>query len=109
VEALDHASLTLSTDYGARVFDEDDVRRIRRRGTHAIAGAGLAGALTGLAITAAGAAAYGRNEGGGMCGGCVAQWSTKTVPIGAAVGTLIGFAVDLSTRRTVFKAPGKSP
>ena len=106
VEALDESSLMLSTDSGARVFAEDDVRRIRRRGTHSMASGGFAGALTGFAITAVAAAAYGMNE-GGMCGGCLVQWSTTTVPIGAAVGTLVGFAVDLSTRRTVFAAPGK--
>ena len=107
VEALDQSSLMLNTDSGARVFAEDDVRRIRRRGTHSMAGAGLAGALTGFALTAVAAAAFGMNEGGGGCGGCLVQWSTSTVPIGAAVGTLVGFAVDLSTRRTVFAAPGK--
>ena len=107
VEALDGSSLRLSTDSGARVFAQDDLRRIRRRGTHSIAGAGLAGALTGLAITAVAAGTYGMNEGGGMCGGCMAQWSTTAVPIGAAVGTLIGFAIDQSTKRTVFAAPGK--
>jgi hypothetical protein len=107
VEALDESSLTLSTDSGARMFAEDDVRRIRRRGTHSIAGAGFAGALTGFAISAIAATAFGMNEGGGACGGCLVQWSMTTVPIGAAVGTLIGFGVDLSTRRTVFAAPGK--
>lgn len=107
VETLDESSLVLSTDVGARVFVEDDVRRIRRRGTHSIAGAGLAGALTGLGITAAAAVAYGTNEGGGMCGGCLVEWSTRTVPIGAAIGTLIGFGIDLSTRRSVFVAPRK--
>ena len=107
VDALDESSLMLSTDSGSRVFAEDDVRRIRRRATHSIASAGFAGALTGLALTAVAATAIGMNEGGGMCGGCLVQWSTRTVPIGAAVGTLIGFTIDLSTRRTVFAAPGK--
>jgi hypothetical protein len=72
-----------------------------------MARAGFAGALAGFGIAAAGAAAYGMNEGGGLCGGWLVQWSTATVPIGAAVGALIGFAADLSTRRTVFAAPGK--
>jgi hypothetical protein len=51
VEALDELSFMLSTDSGAHVF-EDDVRRIRRWGTHSMNRCRAAGALTGLAITA---------------------------------------------------------
>lgn len=104
VDTLDESTLMLTTDSGMRVFSEDDVRRIRRRGPYSIAGAGLTGAVTGFAISAFAAISFGANE-GGMCGGCLVEWSTRMVPIGAAIGTLIGFALDLSTRRTVFAAP----
>lgn len=107
VQSLDPSSLTLSTDSGARVFAEDDVRRIRRRGASAMPIAGLTGALAGFGFAAFGASAYGMNEGGGFCGGCLVQWSVVTVPMGAAAGALIGFAIDLSARRTVFASAGR--
>jgi hypothetical protein len=62
----------------------------------------LTGAGAAFALTAVAAARYGRNEGAESCGACLVQWSTMTVPIGAAAGALIGFAIDKANVRTVF-------
>jgi hypothetical protein len=106
VAELRDGSLTLRMDSARsrtdRVFTQADVRRINRAGSHVMAMAGLAGAVTAFGITAAGAARYGGNEGGGFCGGCLVQWSTMTVPIGAAVGAAVGLAIDLSQVKTVY-------
>jgi hypothetical protein len=113
VSELGDGSLTLRMDSTRsrtdRVFTEADVRHIRRAGSHVMAISGLAGAVTGFGITAAAAASYGGNEGVGFCGGCLVEWSTLTVPIGAGFGALVGFAIDLSQVKTVYaRAPGSA-
>jgi hypothetical protein len=112
VSELRDGSLTLRMDAGLthidRVFTEADVRHIRR-GSHMMAISGLAGAAIAFGITAAGAASYGGNEGVGFCSNCLVQWSTMTVPIGAGIGALVGFAIDLSQAKTVYAhAPGSA-
>ena len=106
VEALDDELLTLrvdsARDSARRVFAEGEVARIRRAGSHAMALSALTGAGAAFALTAAAAASYGRNEGAESCGSCLVQWSTMTVPIGAAAGALIGFSIDKASVRTVF-------
>jgi hypothetical protein len=113
VSELRDGSLTLRMDSALsrtdRVFTEADVRHIRRAGSQVMAISGLAGAVTAFGITAAAAARYGGNEGVGFCGGCLVQWSTMTVPIGAGVGALVGLAIDLSQVKTVYaRAPGSA-
>lgn len=113
VSELRDGSLTLRMDSARsrtdRVFTEADVRRIRRAGSHVMAISALAGAVTAFGITAVAAASYGGNEGVGLCGGCLVQWSTMTVPVGAGVGALVGFAIDLAQVKTVYAhAPGSA-
>jgi hypothetical protein len=113
VSELGDGSLTLRMDSAYsrtdRVFTEADVRRIRRAGSRVMAISGLVGAATAFGITAVAAARYGGNEGGGFCRSCLVHWSTMTVPVGAGVGALVGFAIDLSQVKTVYAgAPGSA-
>jgi hypothetical protein len=106
VEELGSGSLTLRIDSARsltdRVFPQDEVRRIRRAGKPLMVMSGLVGAGTAFTVTAIAAASYGSNEGGRFCGGCLVEWSTLTVPVGAGVGALVGLAIDLSRVRTVY-------
>jgi hypothetical protein len=112
VDSFDAGTLTLRAEsvggLSEHVFAESEVTRIRR-GTKALVKSTLIGAGVALGVTVGGAAAaYGANEGGGVCGGCVVQWSAYTVPVGAGVGALVGFVIDRSTARTIFDARGRS-
>jgi hypothetical protein len=112
VEALSDDVLTLGVD-AARgrtecVFPEADVRRIRRADPPRMAVSALGGALAGFGLAAVAAARYGGNEGGRFCGGCLVEWSTVTVPVGAGIGALIGFVIDKSSVRTVYAADSRA-
>lgn len=106
VAELDADALTLRMDRSQsrtdRVFVEAEVRHIRRAGSHAMAIAGFVGAAAAFGITATAAARYGGNEGVGFCRSCLVEWSMITVPIGAAIGALVGLAIDLSQVKTVY-------
>jgi hypothetical protein len=71
------------------------VRRAAVRG--ALIGAGAAAAVTILA-----AAAYGRNEGGGICGACALQWGSVAIGAGAGIGAGIGALIGAA-------APSRQP
>jgi hypothetical protein len=71
------------------------VRRAAVRG--ALIGAGAAAAVTILA-----AVAYGRNEGGGICGACAWQWGAIGIGAGAGIGAGIGALVGAA-------APSRKP
>ena len=58
----------------------------------------LGGVVTGVAVAAAGASVYGENEGGAFCNRCFATWSAVTIPVGAGVGALAGYLVDVARR-----------
>lgn len=109
VDVLADGSLTLRTRSGRteRIFSEADVRRIRRPGAHAMVVSTLVGAGASFAVTTAAAASYGANEGGQFCTGCLVQWSTVTVPVGAGVGALVGLAINRWKVKTVYAAPGQ--
>jgi hypothetical protein len=62
------------------------------------------GAAAALVATAVAARSYGENEGGVFCTGCLIQWSSFTVPIGAGVGAAIGYGVKRA-RRSVTAVP----
>jgi hypothetical protein len=108
VEALSDDQLRVGIDSARgrteRLFSEADVRRIRRADPPRMAVAGLSGALAGFGLAAVAAARYGGNEGGRFCGGCLVEWSTVTVPVGAGIGALVGFLIDKSSVRTVYAA-----
>src|SRR5688500_5496428 len=78
-----------------------------RRG--AVRGA-LIGAGAGAGVTILAAVAYGRNEGGGICGACAWQWGAVGVGagagIGAGVGALIGSAAP-SRQPGPWSPPGR--
>ena len=70
---------------------------------HPVAAGAFAGAGVAAIATFVGAARYGRNEsaeGGRFCGACFVQWSTLTVPVGAAMGAAIGFGIDRARRQS---------
>jgi hypothetical protein len=78
-----------------------------RRG--AVRGA-LIGAGAGAVVTILAAVAYGRNEGGGICGACAWQWGALGIGagagIGAGVGALIGSATP-SRQPGLWPPPGR--
>ena len=97
--------LLVGRDRVPRTFGEADVQKISRaRGRQPVWGA-IIGAAAGIAATAAAASAYGENEGGGFCAGCMVQWSAIAVPAGAGLGAAIGFALRCG-EKTLFVAPG---
>ncbi len=106
IDGLGDDALTLRIDPARdtveRTFREHEVTRIRRAGSRVMAVSAFTGAGAAFAITAVAAATYGRNEGAESCGGCLVQWSTMTVPVGAALGALIGFTIDMASVRTVY-------
>ena len=65
-----------------------------RRG--AVRGA-LIGAGVGAAAAIAFAAEYGRNEGGGLCVGCLAMWGPAAAGAGAGIGAGVGAAIGAGT------------
>jgi hypothetical protein len=76
----------------------------RGGGLGPVATGALIGAAAALVATAAAARTYGENESGGFCGGCMAQWSVFTVPVGAGVGAIVGYGVK-RMRRSVTAVP----
>jgi hypothetical protein len=87
----------------AREFALPQQRR-RGGGLGPVATGALIGAAAALVATAAAARSYGENESGGFCGGCMAQWSSFTVPVGAGVGAIVGYGVK-RMRRSVTAVP----
>jgi hypothetical protein len=79
-------------------------QRLRGGGLGPVAKGAFIGAAAALVATAVAARAYGENESGGFCGGCMVPWSTFTVPIGAGVGAAIGYGVKRA-RRSVTAVP----
>jgi hypothetical protein len=97
-------ALVLRVDGAERTFAQSDVAAIRRAGGHAVGLGVLTGASAALVSTYAAANSYGDNEGGRFCTRCFVQWSAVAVPIGAAVGAGIGFAIEARRRRTIYLA-----
>jgi len=58
----------------------------------------LGGVVAGVAISGSAAARRGENEGGDFCSPCFLRWSAVTLPVGAAVGALTGYLIDLARR-----------
>jgi hypothetical protein len=58
-------------------------------------GIGIGGSV---GVAALAASRYGRNEGGGFCASCFAQWSAISIPIGAGVGAAVGYLIDRARR-----------
>ena len=65
------------------------------------------GAAAGAALTAGLASAYGNNEGGGFCGACFVRWGTVAIPVGAAAGAGVGWALKASSSPS--QQPGLFP
>jgi hypothetical protein len=72
--------------------------RVRRA---AVRGA-LIGAGAGAAVAILAAIAYGRNEGGGICGACAFQWGPIGIGTGAGIGAGIGALIGAA-------APSRQP
>jgi hypothetical protein len=110
VVSLTDSALVISRDGRRTVtFAERDVSRIDRRGGHAKAWGALIGAGGAFALTALAANSYGNNEGGRFCDACLVAWSVLTVPAGAGLGAVVGWAIDLGRHKTLFVAPSRSP
>ena len=58
----------------------------------------LGGVVAGVAVAGLAANRYGENEGGRFCTRCFATWSAVTVPVGAGVGAVAGYLVDVARR-----------
>jgi hypothetical protein len=58
----------------------------------------LGGSVVGIAVSGSAAARYGDNEGGDFCTPCFVRWSSVTIPVGAAVGALTGYLIDVARR-----------
>jgi hypothetical protein len=48
-------------------------------------------------VTILAAAAYGRNEGGGICGACALRWGAVAIGAGAGIGAGIGALIGAAT------------
>ena len=78
-----------------------------RRKTNPIAIGAVIGAAAGAALTAGLASAYGNNEGGGFCGACFVRWGTIAIPVGAAAGAGVGWALKATSSPS--QLPGLFP
>jgi hypothetical protein len=90
-----------------QLLSEGDVQRIRRSGGNATKYGALIGAAAAFVPTAAFAAAYGRNEGGGFCQMCLGV-SIVTVPMGAGIGAGVGAIVTRVRRHTIYLPPDRA-
>jgi hypothetical protein len=87
-----------------RLLFENDVQRVRRTGGHAVRNGALIGAGAAFGINLWFAKAYGENEGGSFCGGCLAM-SIVTVPMGAGIGAGVGVPINRLGRKTIYLTP----
>jgi hypothetical protein len=84
----------------------DGRRRARVRRTHvqgksrrsAVGWGVLGGVVAGVVVAGVGARRYGENERGEFCTRCFVTWSAVTIPVGAGVGALAGYLVDVARR-----------
>ncbi len=73
--------------------------QVRSRSRRSAVGWGiLGGVVAGVVVAGVGASRYGENEGGEFCTRCFATWSAVTIPVGAGVGALAGYLVDVARR-----------
>jgi hypothetical protein len=97
--SLDTGRLNLNVPEDRRSLKARGSTQVRSRSRRSAVGWGiLGGVVAGVAVAAAGASAYGENERGGFCSRCFVTWSAVTIPVGAGVGALAGYLVDVARR-----------
>jgi hypothetical protein len=100
-DAPDARPLTTAAAAIAGATPLADAPARKRRNTIALGA--VIGAAGAAAVTAWAASSYGENEGGRFCVACFAQWSAIAVPVGAAAGAGVGWALKASA------APSRQP